>query len=187
MHPDVSHTVPDSQATFSYTSFIPAAVSHIKDILHADHHPQPPDVEIPNSPSAPPHDALLVLLPLLVVLSTFLFLLLLFLVCVLLIRKRRGIILRDNEGPVDMSREELIDGEGGFEGVEARWLDSVSDVVRRAYQRARGLLLRSEHAPSLIAFIPRLPTSVSSQLSPNRHHAVPVPLYPGKGCFCLVF
>jgi hypothetical protein len=95
------------------------------------------EVEIPDNPTAPPHDALLVLLPLLIVLSTFLFLLLLFLVCVLLIRRRRGIVLKDNDGPVDMSREELIDGEGGFEGVESRWLESVSERVRNAYLRGK--------------------------------------------------
>ncbi|KAI0067673.1 SPRY-domain-containing protein [Artomyces pyxidatus] len=83
------------------------------------------------------HDALLVLLPLLIVLSTFLFLLLLFLVCVILLRRRRGISLRDSDGPVDMSREELIEGEGGFEGVESRWLESVDEVVRRSYLRAK--------------------------------------------------
>ncbi|KAF8584981.1 SPRY-domain-containing protein [Ramaria rubella] len=82
-------------------------------------------------------DALLVLLPLLIVLSTFLFLLLLFLVCVLLLRRRRGILLRDSDGPIDMSREELIDGEGGFEGVESRWLESVDEETRRAYLRAK--------------------------------------------------
>ena len=71
----------------------------------------------------------LVLLPLLIILSSLLFLLLLFLVCVLLIRRRRGIILRDSDGPIDMSREELIDGEGGFEGVESRWLESVDENV----------------------------------------------------------
>jgi hypothetical protein len=94
-------------------------------------------IDLPPSGS-PPHDALLVLLPLLIVLSTFLFLLLLFLVCVLLIRRRRGIILRDNDGPVDMSREERIDGEGGFEGVETRWLESANEADRRTYLRARG-------------------------------------------------
>ncbi|KII93223.1 hypothetical protein PLICRDRAFT_101040 [Plicaturopsis crispa FD-325 SS-3] len=88
-------------------------------------------------PSAPQRDALLVLLPLLIVLSTFLFLLLVFLVCVLLIRKRRGIVLRDSDGPVDMSREELIDGEGGFDGVESRWLESANETVRRSYLRAK--------------------------------------------------
>ncbi|KAF8168045.1 concanavalin A-like lectin/glucanase domain-containing protein [Crassisporium funariophilum] len=92
---------------------------------------------IDHSPTQP--DALLVLLPLLIVLSTFLFLLLTFLVCALVIRRRRGIILRDNDGPVDMSREELIEGDGGFEGVESQWLEGVSDNVRRAY------LLAKEH------------------------------------------
>ena len=86
----------------------------------------------------PSNDALLVLLPLLIVLSTFLFLLLLFLLCVILLRRRRGIALRDTDGPVDMSREDLIEGEGGFDGVESRWLESVSDVTRRSYLRAKG-------------------------------------------------
>ncbi|KAJ7925845.1 endosome protein [Mycena leptocephala] len=45
----------------------------------------------------------------------------------------RGIMLRDSDGPVDMSREELIDGDGGFEGLESRWLESVSDHVRFVY------------------------------------------------------
>ncbi|KAH7104610.1 SPRY-domain-containing protein [Auriculariales sp. MPI-PUGE-AT-0066] len=82
-------------------------------------------------------DALRVLLPVLIVLSTLLFVLLVFLVCLLFLRKRRGIALRDNDGPIDMSREELIDGEGGFDGVESRWLESVSEEVRRAYKRAK--------------------------------------------------
>jgi len=93
------------------------------------------------NPQLPPQnqsDALLVLLPLLIVLSTFLFLLLTFLICALIVRRRRGIILRDNDGPVDMSREELIEGEGGFDNLEARWLESVDENQRRAYQRAKG-------------------------------------------------
>lgn len=88
----------------------------------------------------PAPDALLFILPLLIVLSTFLFILLLFLVCVIFIRRRRGIVLRDSDGPTDMSREELIDGEGGLEGVESRWLESVSETVRRSYLRAKGNL-----------------------------------------------
>ncbi|KAJ7783851.1 concanavalin A-like lectin/glucanase domain-containing protein [Mycena maculata] len=90
-----------------------------------------PDQDTPTIP------ALFVLLPLLIVLSTLLFILFLVLVCALLLRRRRGIMLRDSDGPVDMSREELIDGEGGFEGLESRWLESVSDPVRQAYLRAR--------------------------------------------------
>lgn len=94
---------------------------------------EPPDGGGPQQP-----DVLLVLLPLLIVLSTFLFLLLVFLVCVLLVRRRRGISLGDNDGPIDMSREELIEGEGGFDGVESRWLESVTEHVRRSYLRAKG-------------------------------------------------
>ena len=89
----------------------------------------------------PANDALLVLLPLLIVLSTFLFLLLLFLVCIILLRKRRGIALRDSDGPVDMSRDDLVQGEGGFEGVESRWLESISESARRLYLRAKGTFL----------------------------------------------
>lgn len=89
--------------------------------------PQPP----------PPRDALYVLLPLLIVLSTFLFLLLLFLICVIILRRRRGIMLRDHDGPVDMSREDLVEGEGGFDGVESRWLESVGEAERRNYIRAK--------------------------------------------------
>ncbi|KAM6498163.1 Concanavalin A-like lectin/glucanase domain containing protein [Amanita muscaria] len=90
-----------------------------------------------DSPPSSQPDALLVLLPLLIVLSTFLFLLLVFLVCVIVIRRRRGIRLRDHDGPVDMSREELIESEGGFDAIEARWLESVPDHVRRQYSRAK--------------------------------------------------
>ncbi|KAF9044769.1 SPRY-domain-containing protein [Hymenopellis radicata] len=69
----------------------------------------------------------LVLLPLLIVLSTFLFLLLLFLLCILLLRRRRSIILRDADGPTD----------GGFEGIESRWMESVPENSRREYLRAK--------------------------------------------------
>ncbi|PAV22296.1 SPRY-domain-containing [Pyrrhoderma noxium] len=82
-------------------------------------------------------DALLVLLPLLIILSSLLFLLLLFLVCVILLRRRRGISLRDGDGPIDLSREELIDGEGGFDVIEDRWLESVDEDTQRSYRRAK--------------------------------------------------
>ncbi|EJT98858.1 SPRY-domain-containing protein [Dacryopinax primogenitus] len=91
----------------------------------------------PVTPIPPGSDALLVLLPLLIVLSTLLFLLLIFLIFVILLRKRRGIILRDHDGPLDLSREDIIEGEGGLEGVEQRWLDTVSEEVRRDYRRAK--------------------------------------------------
>ncbi|GJJ13808.1 hypothetical protein Clacol_008065 [Clathrus columnatus] len=90
-------------------------------------------------------DALLVLLPLLIVLSTFLFLLLIFLICILLLRRRRGILLRDNDGPVDLGREELIDGDGGFEGIESRWLENVDEETRRSYLRAKETLFALDY------------------------------------------
>ncbi|KAI0778128.1 hypothetical protein BD413DRAFT_100198 [Trametes elegans] len=91
-------------------------------------------------------DAFYILLPMLIVLSTFLFLLLIFLVCVILLRRRRGIMLRDHDGPVDMSREDLIEGEGGFEGVESRWMETVSESERRAYLRSKEYQL--QHPPN---------------------------------------
>ncbi|GJE86063.1 SPRY-domain-containing protein [Phanerochaete sordida] len=90
-----------------------------------------------NPQPTPPRDVFYILLPLLIVLSTFFFLLLLFLVCVIILRRRRGIMLRDHDGPIDMSREDLVEGEGGFEGVESRWLESVDENERRMYQRAK--------------------------------------------------
>lgn len=114
-----------------------SAAQTLRDILSSA--VQNDTVDIPeNRPGSPPHDALLILLPLLIVLSTFLLMLLFFLICVILIRRRRGIVLRDSDGPVDMSREDFIDGEGGFEGVESRWMESVSEPVRRSYLRAKG-------------------------------------------------
>jgi hypothetical protein len=101
---------------------------------------EPGDDGIPSHPSEPnqPSDALLILLPLLIVLSTLLFVLLLFLLSVIFLRRRRGIILRDHDGPVDLSREDIVEGEGGFETIENRWLESVSEEERRSYQRAKG-------------------------------------------------
>ncbi|KAG8219858.1 SPRY-domain-containing protein [Butyriboletus roseoflavus] len=124
----------------------PLSVNALSAILHAldDAIPRSaPDNSLtppPDYPETP--DALLFILPLLIVLSTFLFVLLLFLICIIFIRRRRGILLRDNDGPIDMSREELYEGDGGFEGVESRWLESVSDLVRRSYLRAKDYQLQ---------------------------------------------
>jgi hypothetical protein len=138
------------------------------------------------------NDALLVLLPLLIVLSTFLFLLLIFLICILLLRRRRGITLRDADGPIDMSRDDSVQGEGGFEGVESRWLESVNDSTRRLYLRAKGAfsfpplilnrILKRGHA-----LFPRLSTAIPTQLTEYRHHFIPISLNPGEGRLGLVF
>lgn len=90
----------------------------------------------PNGPGAP--SLMVVLLPLLIVASTFLFLLLVFLICILCIRRRRGILLRDTDGPTDLSREDLIESDGGFDAYEARWLESVDELTQRSYARAKG-------------------------------------------------
>ena len=83
-------------------------------------------------------DPLLVLLPLLIVLSTLLLVLLTFLVSIFIVRRNRHIVLRDTDGPIDLSREDLIQGDGGFEGIESRWLESVSQVEQDTYRRAQG-------------------------------------------------
>jgi hypothetical protein len=137
----------------------------------------------------PANDALLVLLPLLIVLSTFLFLLLLFLICILLLRRRRGIALRDNDGPIDMSRDDLVQGEGGVDGVESRWLESVNDSTRRLYLRAKGSFT---FFPAL-AFIrvlnmprSRLPTAIPARLTEHRHHSIPIFVHPRERSLSVV-
>jgi hypothetical protein len=130
-------------------------------------------------------DALLILLPLLVILSTFLFLLLTFLVCVVIVRRRRGIILRDSDGPVDMSREVLIEGDGGFENIEARWLEDADEISRRSYFRAKGTVPHPSRCGPYISLY-RIPRSISPKLSTYRHHPIPISLYPGERCISLV-
>lgn len=58
-------------------------------------------------------------------------------------KRRRGIVLSEEGGPTNLEREDLIDGEGGFEGVEQRWLEEVEEPVRIGYQRAKGMSLIS--------------------------------------------
>lgn len=83
--------------------------------------------------------SLALLLPLLILLSTLLFLLVFFLVFLIVVRKRRGrgIALQDHEGPLDLSREEEFEGEGGVAGVEERWLEQQDEAVQRGYERAK--------------------------------------------------
>ncbi|KAG7099274.1 hypothetical protein E1B28_001133 [Marasmius oreades] len=52
-----------------------------------------------------------------------------------------------------MAREELIESEGGFEILESRWLESVSESVRREYLRARDY--QFQHLPN------SLPTDIT--------------------------
>ena len=135
----------------------------------------------------PANDALLVLLPLLIVLSTFLFLLLLFLICILLLRRRRGIALRDNDGPIDMSRDDLVLGEGGVDGVESRWLESVNDSTRRVYLRAKGsFTFFFIRVLNMGITRSRISTAIPAQLTEHRHHSIPIFVHPRERSLCVV-
>ncbi|KAG8819235.1 Rsp5p-dependent ubiquitination, sorting of cargo proteins at the multivesicular body [Serendipita sp. 401] len=95
-------------------------------------------------------DALGILLPILFVLSTLLFVMLLFLVCILLLRRRRGISLRDSDGPVDVSRDDVFnDADGGLAGIEERWLETVSEEVQRSFRQAK--IYEAQYPPNSVA------------------------------------
>ncbi|GAA5832786.1 hypothetical protein JCM11251_005763 [Rhodosporidiobolus azoricus] len=90
---------------------------------------------------------LAILIPLLILLTTLLFLL--FLLTLLLLRRKfgRGIALPTNGagaegevgGPVNLADENALfrDAEGGFEGVESRWLEEQDEVTKVGYARAK--------------------------------------------------
>jgi hypothetical protein len=48
--------------------------------------------------------------------------------------------LTEDGGPLDLSKGDGVIGEGGVEGVEARWLEGVDPDVKEAYRRAKGML-----------------------------------------------
>ena len=86
--------------------------------------------------------SLSLLLPLLILLSTLLFLLIFFLIFLILVKRGRlsgrgGIALGDNDGPLDLSREEELDGEGGLRGIEQRWLEQQDEGTTAGYERAK--------------------------------------------------
>lgn len=112
--------------------------------------PTPPDLPHPSQmpsmtprPGAPTqsNDALLILIPLLVLLSTLLLLLLLFLVMLIIVRRRARIALASGDGPLDVGREEELEGAGGLDGVEERWLEMQDEPTRRGYARAKDWVL----------------------------------------------
>lgn len=55
--------------------------------------------------------------------------------------KLTAIRLLEDGGPLDLSKGDGVIGEGGLEGVESRWLETVDPEVREAYNRAKGKLL----------------------------------------------
>lgn len=48
--------------------------------------------------------------------------------------------LTEDGGPLDLSKGDGVVGEGGVDGVEARWLENLEPDVRDAYKRAKGEL-----------------------------------------------
>ena len=46
--------------------------------------------------------------------------------------------LTEEGGPLDLSKGDGVIGEGGIEGVESRWLETVEPDVREGYKRAKG-------------------------------------------------
>ncbi|PWN27846.1 SPRY-domain-containing protein, partial [Jaminaea rosea] len=94
-------------------------------------------------------NVLAVLVPLLVLLSTLLLLLLLFLIMLIIVRRRARIALASGDGPLDIGREEELEGAGGLEGVEERWLSTQDEATRSGYARAKDWLL--SHPPGSVA------------------------------------
>lgn len=138
--------------------------------------------------------SLALLLPLLILLSTLLFLLVFFLVFLIVVRRRRGrgIALQDHEGPLDLSREEEFEGEGGIAGVEERWLEQQDEAVQRGYERAKRELNRFECSARLFNadqdILPSysMATTIPTQLNGHRHHTLPIPEHTRKRRISLV-
>lgn len=80
--------------------------------------------------------------------TTLLFLLLLFLVFLIVVRKNRGIVLRDDSGPTNLEMEDELEGDGGIQGIEQRWLEQADETTKIGYMRAKGNVL-SYRAPAL--------------------------------------
>nr|ODN89521.1 endosome protein [Cryptococcus depauperatus CBS 7841] len=104
----------------------------------------PPEIDNDGSYSS----VLLIFIPVLVVVLTVLLGLVIFLVAILYMRRRRGIRLLEDGGPLDLSKGDGIIGEGGVEGVEERWLETVDLEVREAYNRAKDWQL--QYPPSSV-------------------------------------
>nr|XP_019008380.1 endosome protein [Kwoniella pini CBS 10737]OCF47161.1 endosome protein [Kwoniella pini CBS 10737] len=80
---------------------------------------------------------LLIFIPVMVVVLTVLLGLVVFLVAVLYMRRRKGIRLTEDGGPLDLSKSDGVIGEGGVEGVESRWIETLDADVKEAYKRAK--------------------------------------------------
>ncbi|GAA5942801.1 hypothetical protein JCM3775_001508 [Rhodotorula graminis] len=101
--------------------------------------PSEPDPSVPTPQpghgSSHADHTLAILIPLIVVLTTLL--VLTFLLTLILLRRKRGIELSDEGGPTNLEREDDVEGEGGLDGVESRWLQTVDEQTKMGYVRAK--------------------------------------------------
>ncbi|WVQ98170.1 hypothetical protein IAU59_005292 [Kwoniella sp. CBS 9459] len=91
---------------------------------------------------------LMIFIPVMVVVLTVLLGLVVFLVAVLYMRRRKGIRLMEDGGPLDLSKGDGVIGEGGVEGVETRWLETLDPDVKEAYKKAKDWQL--QYPPSSV-------------------------------------
>lgn len=54
------------------------------------------------------------------------------------VKSKTDFRLTEDGGPLDLSKGDGVVGEGGVDGVEARWLENLEPDVRDAYIRAKG-------------------------------------------------
>lgn len=94
--------------------------------------------------------------------------------------KLTAVRLLEDGGPLDLSKGDGVVGEGGVEGVESRWLETVDPEVREAYNRAKGKLIVLTFEPKTDQQC-RLAVTIPSYVHPHRHYSFSVPVYSRKG------
>lgn len=114
-------------------------------------YPDQPQMPYPTDPSSPTDgmpdgDALALVLPLLILLSTLLFVLLAFVVMVLVVRRHSRISLSDLDGPSDILRDEEDLSPQIMAERESRYLESIDDAARQGYVRGRDFVLSNPPA-----------------------------------------
>lgn len=97
-----------------------------------------------------------------------LFLLLSFIVFLLLLRRnRRGAIQLGVEGgPTNLEREDELEGDGDFDGIEQRWMETVDEPTRVGYLRGKGESCPQLAPPTMLTFALRFAVW-ASQYPPN--------------------
>lgn len=124
-----------------------------------------------------PSTVLIVFIPILVVILTVLLGVLMFLIALLCMKRQKGIRLTEDGGPLDLSKGDGVMGEGGTEGVESRWLETVDPDVREAFKRAKG-----ESTSQGVVLMSRLAASVPPVVGSYGYHSLAVLVDPGERC-----